>query len=267
MPGPTSKQRHFTTRRGFIATLGLGGASLYGLWAAYGAAPGPLGLFGLANPHRDDTGHAATGNQHDAPAAAADGHSGGHSAGHSGGHSAGEPAVEEFRRRVAAFSDRFRMPDGSIYPRHDAPASMPAMPHAAHAMPAMPHDSHATPSHDPGQHVPAAPAPSAPAAPPAADAHDKAGPVEVYILAEKWFYEPAHLRLDTGTPYSFRMMAADISHGASIQFGRGSRIIRLRPNVIANLDVTFKRPGDHFVYCTVYCGMGHDRMQARIEIV
>ena len=25
--------KHFTTRRGFIATLGFGGVSLYGLWA------------------------------------------------------------------------------------------------------------------------------------------------------------------------------------------------------------------------------------------
>ena len=37
------EQRHFTTRRGFIAALGFGAVSLYGAWAAYGAAPLPFG--------------------------------------------------------------------------------------------------------------------------------------------------------------------------------------------------------------------------------
>lgn len=248
MPGPTSRNRHFTTRRAFIAAMGLGGTSLYGLWAAYGAAPGPFSLF---SPHRDDAGHAAPGDQHGGPGAAPDGHTDGHTA----GHAARGSAVDEFRQQVAAFSDRFRMPDGSIYPRRPAAASsMPGMPPGPHAMPASSHDSHAMPSHGASQH--------------GAGQHDQAEePVEVYILAEKWFYTPAHLRLDVGTRYSFRMMAADISHGASIQFGRGSRIIRLRPDVIANLDVTFRRPGNYLVYCTVYCGMGHDLMQARIEAV
>ena len=31
--------RALTTRRGFVAAMSLAGVSLYGLWAAYGAAP------------------------------------------------------------------------------------------------------------------------------------------------------------------------------------------------------------------------------------
>lgn len=42
---------HFTTRRGLIAASGFGGLSLYGLWAAYGAAPTPLPLLGLYKQH------------------------------------------------------------------------------------------------------------------------------------------------------------------------------------------------------------------------
>lgn len=44
------QKNHFTTRRGFIAASGFGGISLYGLWAAYGAAPSPLALLGLEHP-------------------------------------------------------------------------------------------------------------------------------------------------------------------------------------------------------------------------
>ncbi|MDZ4093455.1 MAG: hypothetical protein U1D35_00925 [Paracoccaceae bacterium] len=96
---------------------------------------------------------------------------------------------------------------------------------------------------------------------------DHAEPVDVPMLAERWFYEPAHLRLDAGTPYRFRMMATDIPHGASVQFGRGARMIRLQAGNVSEVVLTFDRPGSHLVYCTAYCGAGHDAMQARIDVI
>ena len=59
-------QSHFTTRRGFITATGFGGTALYGLWVGYGAAPGPLALFGATHcKDAADTGgqdaHAAPG--------------------------------------------------------------------------------------------------------------------------------------------------------------------------------------------------------------
>ena len=91
-------------------------------------------------------------------------------------------------------------------------------------------------------------------------------PVEVYLMAQQWFFEPAVLRLQAGKTYRFRMMAADMSHGASIQLGAGSFVIRLRQGVASEREITFKRPGEYLVYCTVYCGVGHDRMAAKIVV-
>jgi heme/copper-type cytochrome/quinol oxidase subunit 2 len=62
------------------------------------------------------------------------------------------------------------------------------------------------------------------------------------------------------------MMALDVSHGASLQLGRGSHIIRLRPGVMAERELTFTRPGEYLVYCTVYCGLGHDHMSATVIV-
>jgi len=244
-----SENRHPTTRRGLIAAMGFGGVSLYGLWAAYGAAPWPLALFSHSEPDVGDEG------------------GGGH-----GGHGAaaeGSPA-DDFRRSASEFVERYRTPDGSVYPRRLPPASSPETAHDMDSMPAMAHDGHAAAA-------PAEPdAPAAAATPPAGGhgaGHDAAGdgdagdPIKVYLLAEKWFYEPSDLRLDTGVTYRFRMMAADVSHGASIQFGRGGRMIRLRPNTVTEWDTSFTRPGSYLVYCTVYCGQGHDSMQARIEVI
>lgn len=228
-----------TTRRGFIAGSGFGAVSLYGLWVAYGAAPAPWALIGRRHAENDDP----------------------HRDGHAD-HGAAGVTVEEFRRLTAAFVERYAMPDGSVYPR----------------MPEGEADARATGSHGHGSDTSAGSDGHGHAAPMAhgtsvtsegqhhAVMHADAQPRDVYLIAEKWFYEPAHLRLDLGVTYRFRMMATDVSHGASIQFGRGSRMIRLRPGRPVEMEVRFVQPGRHLVYCAVYCGEAHDFMQGRIDV-
>ena len=94
--------------------------------------------------------------------------------------------------------------------------------------------------------------------------HHGAG--EVYLMAQPGAYAPAVLRLARGVPDRFRMMAMDIAHGAAIHLGGGSRISRLRPGVVVEQELTFAALGEHLVYCTVYCGLPHDRMQGRIIV-
>lgn len=233
------KTTHFTTRRAFIAASGFGGVSLYGLWAAYGAAPGPLALFGLDRTE-NHAGEAA------APQAqAAVGGHGGHGAGAAG------PTPEEFSRMTAEFIERFRLPDGSVYPRRHAPAP-PSDPHAGHgAMQDAPMlDAPADAQHEPARSVAA-----------------NQMPIDVLMTAGKWYYLPNVLRLDVGQAYRFRMMALDVSHGASIQFGTGGRMMRLQPGRLTETELSFARAGRYLMYCTVYCGPAHDMMQATIEVV
>ncbi|MEO8121067.1 MAG: hypothetical protein ABI606_17315 [Rhodoferax sp.] len=234
---------HFTTRRAFIAATGFGGVSLYGLWAAYGAAPSPLALLGLDGAH-NETPAPDTDQAHGAPAA-----SGGH-----GGHaaSAAGPDSKEFSRLTAEFSERYRMPDGSVYPRQLATAPTDHNdPHAGHDMQNMaaPADPHA-------EHGEAAVTTTA-----------NSPPIDVLMTAGRWFYLPNVLRLDAGQPYRFRMMALDITHGASIQFGKGGRMMRLQPGQLSETELMFQKPGHYLMLCTVYCGAAHDMMQATIEVV
>ncbi|MGL1834449.1 hypothetical protein ACKVEX_12660 [Rhodocyclaceae bacterium SMB388] len=249
-----SSRSHITTRRGFIAAMGFGGVGLYGLWAAYGAAPGPLTLLGLG----DHGGHAQ-----------------GVGGGGHGGHAAGAhdgPSAEAFSRMTAEFIERYRLPDGTVYPRMlpSAPALVEQGDHGA-----MDHGAMA----GSGVHADAAPTMSVAVGPVSGDHADhddhdavaddsSAGGVrEVLLAAGKWYYQPHALRLDAGQAYRFRMMAVDVSHGASIQFGHGGRVVRLRPGRLTEIDVTFHTPGRYLVYCTVYCGPAHDYMQATIEVV
>jgi cytochrome c oxidase subunit II len=98
------------------------------------------------------------------------------------------------------------------------------------------------------------------------DPGHSAAPVEIYLLAQQWSFDPSVLRLNAGRPYRLRMMAVDVSHGASIQLGRASQIFRLRPGIVVDRLVTFTRPGDYLIYCTVYCGLAHDRMSAKLVV-
>lgn len=211
MPAP----RHFTTRRGFIAALGFGAVSLYGAWAAFGAAPLPFGGHTDALTP-DPDGHAG----HGAPA---------EPAGHGGHGAAAGLAPEEFRFEHDYFVQRYAQEDGSVNPHLGAEAHN--------------HEGQGHEGHDHGDDA-----------------------VDVYLMAQKFSYSPDVLRLKAGQPYRFRMMAEDITHGASIHLGSASRIIRLRPNVVTEQTITFTRPGEYLVYCTVYCGQAHDAMQGRIVV-
>lgn len=261
------QEKHFTTRRGFIAASGFGGLSLYGLWAAYGAAPGPLDLLGLAHPQ--SASHAEVGGEIAAKPAAEGAH-----AAHGGGATQG-PTMDEFSRMTAEFAERYRMPDGSVYPRRmENPDDAPAAPHTGHNMaPAMP-SAHAMPA-EPASHAGHGAESSQAVSPP--NAHVDHGsaeapggkdqPIDVLMAAGKWYYLPNILRLDAGQAYRFRMMAVDIAHGAALQLGKGGRMMRLQPGRITEAALTFEKPGRYLMYCTVYCGEAHSLMQATIEVV
>lgn len=218
-------EKHITTRRGFIATLGFGGVSLYGLWAAYGAAPSPFSLF-TASQHTELSGPETE--------MAMPGHTG----------MGSETNVDAFRAEVAAFVDRFSEPDGTVYPRQSAAAADPS--HLGMAEMDMSTGAH-TGNADESR----------------TEMFDS---IEVLLLAERYYFDPPALRLDLGQPYRFRMLASDVTHGASIQFGDGARMIRLQAETETELELTFTRPGSFLVYCTSYCGPGHDGMQARITV-
>jgi plastocyanin len=173
---------------------------------------------------------------HEEPAepAGGGGHGGEHGAGPSG------PSAGEFRRLTEAFVEAHRQPDGSVRPRRTAAPAVATEDHGGHgAGHALTEDAYA-----------------------ARDGE----PVDVYLMAYQWGYTPAVLRLEAGVAYRFRMMAIDVAHGASLQLGHGGRIVRLRPSVLVEHELTFTRPGEYLLYCTVYCGLPHDRMQGRIVV-
>lgn len=216
-----------TTRRGFIAVASLSAVSLYGLWAGLGAAP--LRFWEQGEP---------SGDAMDVPAAGG---------GHEGHGIARGPTPEEFKVMTEEFLARHRQADGSIIvepataaPFMDGITMAPGRNDATHDMPGMTEQSRA---------------------------HDVAArPLDVLMVAQQWSFDPPELRLRTGTLYRFRMMAVDAAHGASLQLGRGSHVIRLPRGVLVERELTFSEPGEYLLYCTVFCGEGHRSMSGRIHV-
>lgn len=231
--------RALMSRRGFVAAASFGAVSLYGLWVGLGAAP--LRIWEL-----DTSGSGETDM------------SGGHE-GHGGGTG---PESDEFRRDAEEYNAKFTRPDGSveIFPapgsQVTAGVGQQGTNGEAQSMPGMDMQAGAHASH--GMTLPAE----------GADAHgSRSTPTDVYLLAQKWSFEPAVLRLAVNQLYRLRMMAVDAAHGASIQLGSGAHIIRLPKGALVEREFTFTRPGEYLLYCTMYCGEGHQYMSGKIIIV
>lgn len=237
--GPRQDGRtSLSTRRGFIAVASLGAVSLYGLWAGLGAAP--LRFWDLGGADMSDM----------------DMSGGGHG-------STGGLSPDEFRRMAERFTDEHRQADGSV---SVTPAvnrqsivgmELPTEPdNAALPMPGM--DMSDTTGHA-GHQMPGVTEQAA--------SHDsEVLPLEVYVLAQQWSFDPSLLRLKANQRYRFRMMAVDAAHGASIQLGSASHIIRLPKGALVERELSFTQPGEYLLYCTIYCGEGHQFMSAKIIV-
>jgi plastocyanin len=160
--------------------------------------------------------------------------------GHAGHGGARGPDPEEFRRMTEAFVASHRQADGTVWV--DAPATGEAM---AGTATGGGHEAH----HATGQAAPDVEAP------------------EVLILAQRWAFEPSDLRLRAGAAYRFKLMAVDSAHGASLQLGGASHVIRLPRGVLVERELRFTRQGEYLLYCTVYCGEAHQYMSAKLRVV
>lgn len=225
-----SETRHYTLRRGFAVLVGLLVIALYALWAAYGAAPTSLGFL-TETPAEP---RAVT------PMAGMDVKSASVESMAMGGHGAevGPMTPEEFEKVTTKFVEDLSLPDGSVRPTR---AWMEAMMASGAAMGARARTDAAGP----------------------AEAEE---PIVVYLMARRFAYEPRVLRLERGVRYRFRVMSIDVNHGASIHTGFAGHIMRRPAMVLTEMVMTFSEPGEFMIYCTVYCGAGHDQMKGKIIV-
>ncbi|MCH7880070.1 MAG: hypothetical protein IIB69_00580 [Proteobacteria bacterium] len=160
-----------------------------------------------------------------------------------GGHGASVGAMtpDEFRETTMKFIQNLSLPDGSVRPTRQWMEAMEEM--DAHAEEGMESSGEAMGAH--------------------AEADE---PIDVYVMAMRYAYLPRVLRLERGVRYRFRMMSIDVNHGASIHTGFAGHIMRRPAMIMSEMEMTFTKPGEYMMYCTVYCGVGHDLMKGKIIV-
>lgn len=237
--GAPEKSRHFTLRPGFAVLCGLLVLLLYFLWAAYGAAPTNLSFL-TEMPAKPAAAMPMEGMAIDSAESMA-----------MGGHGAGVGAMtpDEFVEITSKFIADLSLPDGSVRPTRAWTEAMKTHGEAAAG-------------DGPRENMDAAGA--AHGSDTASDEADEL--IDVYLQAMRFSYEPRVLRLKRGVPYRFRVMSIDVNHGASIHTGFAGHIMRRPAMTLTEMVMTFSQSGEFMIYCTVYCGAGHDRMKGKIIV-
>lgn len=87
-------------------------------------------------------------------------------------------------------------------------------------------------------------------------------PGDVYIAARQWEFQP-QLALQAGKTYRLHLTSFDALHGFSL----GGRDVLLTPGRAEVMEFTPETPGRLPIQCSEFCGAGHNRMTAWVEVV
>lgn len=84
-------------------------------------------------------------------------------------------------------------------------------------------------------------------------------------LAENGGFSPDALRANVGVPLHLRLISDDVVHGFAV--GKmDMQSVDILPGKVADVTLTFGKPGRYTFYCTRWCGINHWRMRGTIEV-
>ncbi len=91
------------------------------------------------------------------------------------------------------------------------------------------------------------------------------GSIRVVMVAARYGFFPQKLVVPAGRPVTFRIASADVLHG--IHTPKSNLNTMVVPGYVSEVTTTFKHTGKYPMLCNEYCGLGHDFMWSRIEVV
>lgn len=84
-------------------------------------------------------------------------------------------------------------------------------------------------------------------------------------IAESGGWTPENLAVAAGEPLRLRLTSEDVVHSFAI--GQSDRpAVDVIPGEVAEVTLTFDKPGQYTFYCTRWCGLNHWRMRGVIEV-
>lgn len=94
---------------------------------------------------------------------------------------------------------------------------------------------------------------------------DENGAITVRMVAGRYSFFPKKVTVPAETNVTFRWVSIDVLHGVHIPMTNMSTMIV--PGFVAEVETSFMKPGDYPVLCNEYCGLGHDHMWSKIDVV
>jgi len=91
------------------------------------------------------------------------------------------------------------------------------------------------------------------------------GSVTVRAIGQQYSFTPECILVPADTPITFRVTSRDVVHGFLIT---GTAInLMLVPGYVASLPARFQTPGERYMPCHEFCGVGHEGMWGRIKVI
>jgi cytochrome c oxidase subunit 2 len=91
------------------------------------------------------------------------------------------------------------------------------------------------------------------------------GKITVRLIAQQYSFSPQCLAVPAGMPVTFRATSTDAIHGFVIAGTNANTMIV--PGFVSTFTTTFSKPGEAVMPCHEYCGIGHEAMWARVQVL
>jgi len=91
----------------------------------------------------------------------------------------------------------------------------------------------------------------------------------VRVVGRQFGWQLSRSQVRAGVPVQFRAESSDVNHGFGV-YDLDDRLMaqtQVLPGREQRLQVTFDEPGRYRILCLEFCGVGHHRMVAQLEVV
>ncbi len=87
----------------------------------------------------------------------------------------------------------------------------------------------------------------------------------VAMVAQTFSFNPSEVRLPVDSEIEFYVTSKDVLHGFQIKSTNTN--MEIIPGEVSYSSYTFKKPGEYWVICNEYCGIGHQNMLGKIVVL
>ena len=91
------------------------------------------------------------------------------------------------------------------------------------------------------------------------------GKTIVRLVAQQYSFVPQCIVVPAGMPVTYRATSTDAIHGFVI--GTTNANTMLIPGFVATFTTTLHKTGEQLMPCHEYCGIGHEAMWARVQVL